>query len=512
MKKILLFVFASIISLLSYAQPYFHPTAGISSEYVGSCVENLPSGQSDYWDNGGPSGDYSLDINNVYRVFCPSEAGNCVRVTFGSFNTEFNYDYLTIGNGPTQNSTLFTTAPANASGQLTGNLNAAVPFSYTSTDASGCLTFRFNSDLTVTSPGWSAILEYVPCAGGPSGTDNNDCVNATSICSTNPVSSLSTGPGLVSEYCNGVTCPAGGENFSSWYQFVPQTSGSLNIILTPDNPADDFDFYIFQASDCGSLGAPIRCSDAGVTGSTGAVSTSSGTSEDVNGDGFVSALNVTAGQRYFLVVDKWSPAGTDGFTINFTGSANLDCVILGLDLLSFEADYQPEYNTVDLTWLTNNENNISHYEVERSTNGSDYEVISRVNAVGNTDYKTQYITVDKNPHPGVNYYRLNMHDFDGKSKYSEIKTVNILADEYDVLSVFPNPTTGSTEVIFNSYSKEDAQLILTSGAGEVLMKKSMAVTKGGNHIDLDLHEYQSGIYFITIKTKYKIHRTKIVKK
>ncbi len=513
MKKILLLIGFTMIFILniSYSQSYNHPTAGIAGEYVGACVVH-DCGPFNYYDNGGLSSNYSDNINAVYRVFCPSVAGRCMRVTFNSFNTELNYDYLRIKNGPTQNSPVFTAIPADASGRIWGT--PTVPFSYTSTDASGCLTFRFVSDGSANRSGWDATLQCVPCAGGPTGTENSDCINATAVCSNAPIAALSNGPGLVSDYCNGTSCPAGGENFSNWYQFMPQISGTLSISITPQNPSDDFDFFIFQASSCSTLGAPIRCSDSGVTGTTGATGTSGADNdltEDVTGNGIVRQLTVTAGQRYYLVVDKWSPTGTTGYTINFGGASSLNCVILGVDLQSFDVEYQPDLNVVDLTWITKNEDNMSHYDVERSVDGENYELVSRVKAIGNTNYETQYLVEDTNPFPGVNYYRIKMNDFDGRDKYSQLKTVNILDNDYDILTVFPNPVTSMTEIIFNSYSKEDATLLITDASGKELTHQEIPVTKGGNKLKLDLNGYENGIYFVTIFTKYKTHRAKVVK-
>lgn len=496
---------------------YTHPTAGIQSEYVGACVV-MDCGPFTYTDNGGPSGNYSNDVNLTYRTFCPAMAGRCMQATINGYSIESGRDFLQVKNGPTQNSPEFSShhVPTNYSGTngITGTNTTAV-LTYTSTDASGCLTFRFYSDGLSVSSGWNATLQCVPCAGGPTGLENSDCINATAICSNAPINALSNGPGLISEYCNGTSCPAGGENFSNWYQFMPQSSGTLSINISPSNPADDFDFYIFQASSCSSLGDPIRCSDSGVTGSTGATGTSGASNtdliENVSGNGVVAQLNVVAGQRYYLVVDKWSPVGTAGYTVSFAGTASLDCIILGVDMLSFDLEYQPDLNVVDLTWLTSNEDNMSHYDVERSVDGVNYEVISRVKAIGNTNYETQYIVVDEDPFPGVNYYRINMHDFNGESKHSELRAVNILEKEYDILSVFPNPITTLTEVIFNSYSKENAQLKITDANGKQLTEQIIPVSKGGNKLKLDLNDYKNGVYIIEIVTKYKIHRAKVVK-
>lgn len=493
---------------------YTHPTTGIQGEYVGSClVANC--GSATYTDNGGTGANYANNIGQIYRVFCPSVAGNCMHVTFNSFDTEAGWDYLQVKNGPTQNSPQFLTAPNGATNYtgVTGiSGTPAVPFSYTSTDASGCLTFRFTSDGTLNRPGWNATLTCVPCAGGPSGTNNSDCMFATAICSNSSVVSMSSGPGIVAEGCSGATCPAGGENHSNWYRFVAQTTGTLNVTITPTVLADDYDFAIYGPNvTCGALGTPIRCSDAGTSGVTGAMPPGTVTTQNVNGNGYVTPLSVTAGQSYYLVVDKWSPSGGTGYTLSFSGGVSLDCIVLPVQLSLFEAEYEPNLHLVDLTWVTQTEENMSHYEVERSTDGEHYEVIGRLNAVGNSNQETQYFTVDTDPFLGVNYYRLNQFDFDGTSKYSEIRAVNVLDDMYDVLSLFPNPTTGLTEVIFNAYSKEDAVLSVADATGKVIEQEKIPVVKGGNRLMLNLEAYKPGVYILSIVTKYKTHRTKLIK-
>src|SRR5688572_16264803 len=68
------------------AQTYFHPTQGLQSTYVGACTANLCSGV--YVDDGGTGGNYSNNVNNVYRTFCPNAPGQCIRLTFTQFSLE----------------------------------------------------------------------------------------------------------------------------------------------------------------------------------------------------------------------------------------------------------------------------------------------------------------------------------------------------------------------------------------------------------------------------------------
>jgi len=495
---------------------YVHPTLGINNEFVGSCLVS-DCGPFVYTDDGAFGSNYSNNIGavgfgGIYRVFCPETAGNCMQVTFNSFDVAGTADYLTVGNGPTQNSTFFTTAPANGAGRIFGT--PAVPFSYTSTDASGCLTFRFFSNGAVTAPGWGATLQCVPCAGGPNGTDNNDCITMTPLCSGATINGNASGPGIVAEGCTGSDCPAGGENHTNWYTFTAQTAGTIDILINPTTNSDDYDYAVYGPNvTCGALGAPLNCSDAAVTGNTGIQNVSPNQwTEDVSGDGMTESITANAGDSYILVVDEWSANAGSGYSLSFGGTASLDCSILPVELSSFTAEYAPDLDIVDLLWTTESERSNDYFQVEKSIDGINFTTINIMKGVGDSDYQSQYYTVDENPHKGVNFYRLKQVDVNGQFKYSDVVSVNILDDFYDMLSLFPNPTTGLTEVVFNSYTKEEVTLNVVGYDGKTIVNTNIDAERGGNRFNLDLSNERQGIYFVTITSRDKVYRAKLIKK
>lgn len=500
-----------------------HPTSLVNDEYVGTCLVN-DCGPFSYTDNGDFVGNYSNNIGTsyfdpwwgwinqgVYRVFCPETAGNCMQATFSNLSINADGDYLFVKNGPTQNSTIFTTPPANASGYLFGNHSN---FTYTSTDDSGCLTFEFFSNGSGTSGGWTATLECVPCAAGPNGTDPNDCSRLIPLCSGQTVSGDASGPGLESEGCNGSACPTGGENHSIWYKIQAQTSGTIDITINPVDASDDYDFIVFGPNaTCDNLGAPLRCSDAYLSGITGTNSSSTDISEDVWGDKYVQTINANAGESFIIVVDEWSPnASGTGFDLSFGGTADLDCAILPVELSKFDVLYQAVENAVDVSWVTNSEYNTDYFLLEKSTNGSDFESIFKLNAQGFTNYETHYLYVDSEPSPGVNYYRLKQYDRDGAYKYSEVRSVNILDDEHNLLSIFPNPTSSITEVIFNNYSSEDVEFIVKSVDGKPVLTDWIPSHPGANRFEFDSSNLSNGIYTVEIRTKHKTFVERFMKR
>ncbi|MBX7096049.1 MAG: hypothetical protein K1X56_15115, partial [Flavobacteriales bacterium] len=237
MKKLLLalgFVSASIASI---AQTYTQPTVGLQGTYAGTCEVNTCSGS--FYDDGGAAGNYSLNVNNIYRTFCPNAPGQCIRLTF---NTAVSldqwiggcYDAIVITDSPTQNGTT-----------LFSGCNIAAGTSFTSNNPSGCLTVRFFSDNIVTTSGWFATISCTPCSGGagsgPTATSIADCSNAQFVCDNlNPVVANSVGPGLVSDAC--VSGCVISENYSNWYIINVTTAGTFGLTIDPNPNAADYDF------------------------------------------------------------------------------------------------------------------------------------------------------------------------------------------------------------------------------------------------------------------------------
>lgn len=101
-----------------------------------------------FTDTGGTSANYT-DNESWTRTMTPFNSGLKIRVTFGVFNVEENWDYLYIHNGPTDE------YPDLTLGGLTGNIS---PGQFNSTAPDGSLTFKFYSDEGTVASGWNATI------------------------------------------------------------------------------------------------------------------------------------------------------------------------------------------------------------------------------------------------------------------------------------------------------------------------------------------------------------------
>ena len=104
------------------------------------------------------------------------------------------------------------------------------------------------------------------------------------------------------------------------------TNGIFSFTIQP-SPSDDYDFavWVFPSGTpipCPPNIPPVRCSWAATSGPTGLNNGSVDVSEDAFGNGWVSNLNVTAGQQLLILIDNFSATNTP-FTMDFNGTASL---------------------------------------------------------------------------------------------------------------------------------------------------------------------------------------------
>lgn len=452
------------------------------------------------YDSGGAAGNYAPNVNNVFRTFCPNTAGMCMRATFTSFSMNdqdpFCFglgaglccDFLQILNGPVQNSPILYNGCATSPGTITAS------------SGSGCLTFRFASDGVFQFPGWSATLSCVPCAGGPSGTTNGDCAFATPVCADTPFSDASPGPGITAEGCSGCVTS---ENYTNWYRIQVQTSGTLAFTINPNNNADDFDPVVFGPNvTCATLGAPVRCSyaiNAG-NGNTGLGNGAVDLSETVLGDQWVAPMNVTAGQTYYVMINGWSAtSGANGFLLDWTGTASLNCAILPVDFLYMKANCENGISVVE--WATSAEVNSSHFIVERSDDGEKWSVAGRVNAAHFSEQQTQYLFTDpKASGAKGSYYRLREVDLEGKESLSEVIRLGSCFKARDVLTAIPNPATDmlKVDVDLSDAIEIPTTLRLLDATGRSIMDRQVYVTEGLGSATLDLSPLAPGAYMLSL--------------
>ncbi len=182
-----------------------------------------------------------------------------------------------------------------------------------------------------------------------------------------------------------------------------------------------------------------------------------------------------------------------------TGCSSLLAGTLAVELLSFNTQF---YNKqVMLNWETSSETNNSHFEIEKSKNGNQFEKIGIIQGNKTTKELSKYSFEDKNLQNGLAYYRLKQIDFDGTYTYSKILAQSINLDE--IATMYPVPTTGILKVKSNN-NIDKINIFNAKGIKIASNLKTNA--------EMDIAHLQSGIYTVELISNGKSTFQKVVKK
>ena len=182
-------------------------------------------------------------------------------------------------------------------------------------------------------------------------------------------------------------------------------------------------------------------------------------------------------------------AGTHG-----RGVWETDVVGLPVSLISFSAKTNPDNKSVFVNWTTASEKNNAYFLVERSENGTDFTVLTKIMGNGTTNDLKEYSYIDNNPISGKNYYRLTQVDFDGETDNSQI-VIAYLLSELEV-SVKSSLFTDYFEIeIFSTEASAHVELIDVKGKS---VFNSSVVTNSTIQLGAGLAK---GIYVVKISTE-----------
>ena len=216
---------------------------------------------------------------------------------------------------------------------------------------------------------------------------------------------------------------------------------------------------------------------------------------DDSGLSFTTSSAPTTGQilRSRVIVNRPSPS-TDPCQTLTEGEAEDYGVYfapgaLPVELVDFGAKAEGE--KVRLYWTTANEQNNSHFTVQRAQIGVLFEDLGRVEATTTPTGLNHYSFVDQAPLDGVNYYRLRQSDYDGSTAYSGVVAVKMQRKQQAYLA--PNPAGGQVEIV-NAAQAGVHRVALYSMTGALLLSRQY------DSGPLDVSMLEPGVYLVELQT------------
>lgn len=186
-----------------------------------------------------------------------------------------------------------------------------------------------------------------------------------------------------------------------------------------------------------------------------------------------------------------------------------DFVVLSNNQLSFDAK-NLGYSGALLTWKTSGEENLTGFELQRSTDNTNWKSLSTIAAKGSTPSSSfEYNFTDYSLPTGRVYYRLKMLNPDGRALYSEIRavTLKVIAG----MAITPNPASSRTTLKFNSLDNTTGKLLIIGMNGQVVADRSQQIRKGSNDIDVPVgNSINDGVYLVQLSVEGELYTTRLV--
>jgi hypothetical protein len=211
------------------------------------------------------------------------------------------------------------------------------------------------------------------------------------------------------------------------------------------------------------------------------------------------------------------------FTYGWLDSANLLGALatysvsayspLPVTWLGFEAKW--EGNDAILNWSTAQETDNKYFEVQRSTNGKDFEYLYTIEA-SEAQGVNYYQYIDTNAlkqHSSTLYYRIKQTDWNGESSYSIVKSLakrnNVNTTTY---SVYPNPFITNYNIVIGTSDDKTILCNIQSIEGKIVFTNKYNLRKGSNLLNItEMESLPAGMYIITISDGKESEILKITK-
>lgn len=250
-----------------------------------------------------------------------------------------------------------------------------------------------------------------------------------------------------------------------WYLDITNTGSNINA---------DVDFDMIAGGTPTTLGPAsnyVLLYRSSLTGSWTELTTASSASG-----------NIVKFNSYPLTLDGYYTIGTRNYLIS----------PLPIELLNFDAEDQGQ--KVALNWATKSEKNTNYFNVERSSDGLKWEIISNVKAAENSNSTLYYETEDNAPLYDYSYYRLKIIDMDNSFTYTPIKSIYRSKKEEFVI-FYPNPTSDILNLT-TSYIISKIKYKIFDVTNKELSINVIYQTE--DKISFDFSNLEKGMYFINV--------------
>ncbi len=216
-----------------------------------------------------------------------------------------------------------------------------------------------------------------------------------------------------------------------------------------------------------------------------------GNGADLKGTGTVTAGSYSGTGTIFGSTAETLDPGTS--YVDGGGSA-----VLPIELTVFTA--YKNNNSIEIYWQTATELNNHYFNIERSYNAVDFEIIATITGAGNSSVAIDYYFTDNTANGNV-YYRLKQTDYNGDFSYSDIVSVKTLKNyELDI-----ETSVSSNYIQIKSFKTDSqAQVVLYNIIGQPVYTGVL-----NSDISIETSGLQKTVYILTVTNAQGTYSKKI---
>ena len=217
------------------------------------------------------------------------------------------------------------------------------------------------------------------------------------------------------------------------------------------------------------------------------------------------AGNTTIPAYGSVVLFKQKGTGTN-LTASGAESMSLDATLMDASTASYAGT-----STADVSWtMQNQSDDASYYQVERSSDNSNFTSVGKVTAKTSTLTSANYQLNDATPAAGKNYYRVTEFNASDAKISSQIVTLNNIG-----FKINPNPAKDVIHLLFDyPVSTTDVvsrQASIRDMSGATVKSLQLPVTGSLKQADFTVSELKPGAYMFTILADGKAISKKFLK-
>ena len=209
----------------------------------------------------------------------------------------------------------------------------------------------------------------------------------------------------------------------------------------------------------------------------------------------------------FLINDDAGSSATNRFKIIFKPKPPY--VPTPVIFTSLNASQQGQ--KIAVKWQVKNEMDIAKYEVEKSTNGTEFSLVNTTQVSSHNSISSDYSWVDDKESSGTNFYRIKIIGLNGISNITPV--VKVVASKTGTsFIVYPNPVKGNTinlQIVDQVYGIY--QLRLVNSSGQTVYTNKLPVSSNSMLKSINTGtNLPKGVYHLEIKNADKSTEVKTI--